>query len=177
MKFKDIIYSLSCLCFTVIIGGAVYEHLAVVPRWSTAPPASLSMFQGDYGLDPGAFWTLIHPVALLLIVATLILFWKSTRRKNILIALSGYLVILAVTAIYFVPELMEITGTAFSATIDPSLTNRANLWELLSIVRLFVLLVLAMVLFLGLTKSGTRSNIRPHYTAETSPTANVVYEQ
>lgn len=177
MKSKDILYALACLCFAVIIGGAVYEHLAMVPRWSAGPPASLSMFQGEYGLNPGAFWTFIHPVTLLVIVATLILFWKSTRRKNILMPTVGYLVILAITAIYFVPELMEITGTAFSATIDPSLTDRANLWELLSIIRLFVLIVLAMVLFLGLTKSGRRSNIHTHYTAETSPTADVVYEQ
>jgi len=177
MKSKDIVYPLACLCFTVIIGGAVYEHLAVVPQWSAAPPASLSMFQGEYGINQAAFWKLIHPVTLLVILATLILFWKSKRRKNILITLIGYVVILAITTIYFVPELIEITGTAFSATIDPSLTNRANLWEILSFIRLFFLIILAMVLFLGLTKVNTMSTIQQNFSAEPSPTAKVVYEQ
>jgi hypothetical protein len=58
---KDLIYALTCLCFTIMIGGAVYEHLNIVPQWSAAPPLSLSMFQGEYGLKPGTFWMVIHP--------------------------------------------------------------------------------------------------------------------
>ena len=57
---KDIIYSIACLSFAIIIGGAVYEHLNVVPQWSAAPPVSLSMFQGEYGLKPDLFWKIIH---------------------------------------------------------------------------------------------------------------------
>ncbi|MDQ4141473.1 MAG: hypothetical protein M3142_13270, partial [Bacteroidota bacterium] len=132
MKIKDITYSITCLSFAIIIGAAVYEHLAVVPRWSAGPPASLSMFQGKYGLNAGAFWKLIHPVTLLLFTATLTLFWKTERRKNILVTLTGYVIILIITATYFVPELLAITGTAFSETFDPTLTKRAQLWELLS---------------------------------------------
>lgn len=157
MKLKDLLYSFACLSFSIVIGAAVYEHIAVVPRWAAAPPLSLSMFQGEYGLNPGAFWKSIHPVTLLLIIAVLIAFWKTERKRNVLITLVGYLIILAVTAIYFVPELLEITGTAFSKTVDLSLTKRAALWENLSILRLLVLIVLVLQLFLGLTKvSGKR---------------------
>ncbi len=158
MNLKDIVYSFACLSFAIVIGGAVYEHLAVVPQWSAAPPASLSMFQGEYGLNAGLFWMCIHPVTILLLTATLILFWKNNSRKNILITSGGYVLIVIVTATYFVPELMEITGTAFSETIDASLTNRAKLWELFSIVRLLMLVVLAIVLFLGLTKVNAKTN-------------------
>jgi hypothetical protein len=38
----------------------------------------------------------------------------------------------------------------------PGLTQRASLWETLSLVRLGVLLVMAVVLFLGLTKGAHR---------------------
>lgn len=154
MHLKNIVYSFACLAFSVVIGAAIYEHLCVVPRWAAAPPYSLSMFQGEYGLNPEAFWIPIHPVTLLLLIITLMLSWKTPRRKNLLVAVSGYIVILIITGIYFVPQLLEITGTPYSAEVDVELTGRAKMWEALSIVRLFVLVALAIALFLGLTKTS-----------------------
>ncbi|MBP0905442.1 hypothetical protein ACFSKN_09985 [Mariniflexile gromovii] len=153
MNLKNIFYAFACLAFAVVIGAAIYEHLCVVPQWITAPPHSLSMFQGVYGLNPEAFWIPVHPVTLLLLFFTLVLFWKTSRKKNILIVLIGYVSILTITAIYFVPELLEITKTPYSGHVDMGLTVRAKLWELLSLVRLVTLIMLAIVFFLGLTKS------------------------
>jgi hypothetical protein len=153
---KDILYSITCLTFIIVIGGAVYEHLNMVPTWSAAPPASLSMFQGKYGLDPELFWMLIHPVNLVLFILTLIVHWKSDRRKSILIVFTSYALILVITFIYFVPELLSITKTAFSEDVDLDLTRRAGLWEKLSIARLIALIALSIILLLGLTKSRTR---------------------
>ena len=154
MDFKSIIYAFACLSFAVVIGAAVYEHVAVVPRWSAAPPASLSMFQGKYGLNPTPFWKAIHPVTLLLLVASIILFWKTGSRLYLLITFAGYALVLIITFAFFVPELIAITGQAFSGNADPSLTKRAGLWETLSLVRLAFLIVLAITAFLGLAKSG-----------------------
>lgn len=163
MSIKNLIYALTALSFTVVIGGAIYEHLAVVPIWSAAPPRSLAMFQGEYGLRPETFWKLIHPVTLVLFVLTLILSWKSARRRNVLIGFIGYVVVLAVTATYFVPQLMAITRTAYANTIDASLTERAATWEMLSLARLAILIALSLTLFLGLTKtSHPRANVSPH---------------
>jgi hypothetical protein len=151
---KDILYSVTCLAFAIIIGGAVYEHLSVVPQWTAAPPASLSMFQGEYGLKPELFWMIIHPVTLLLFTLTLVLHWKSDRRKHLVTVLAGYILVLLVTSLYFVPELIGIITTPFSRTPDPELTRRAALWEVLSLVRLSVLLMLAIGLLMGLTKDN-----------------------
>ncbi|MBX7120602.1 MAG: hypothetical protein K1X42_00585 [Opitutaceae bacterium] len=158
MNIKNLIYALTALSFTVVIGGAIYEHLAVVPIWTAAPPRSLAMFQGEYGLHPEMFWMPIHPVTLVLFVVTLILSWKSARRRNVLISFIGYVVLLAITAIYFVPELMAITRTAYANTIDASLTERAATWEMLSLVRLAILIGLSLTLFLGLTKTSDPKN-------------------
>lgn len=174
MNFKDILYAFACLSFSVVIGAAVYEHLAVVPQWSAAPPASLSMFQGPYGLNAGAFWMPIHPVTLLFMIATLVLFWKTPRRKNVLVTLTGYVCILIVTGIYFVPELMAITGTTFSETTDASLTSRANLWETLSIIRMLILIVLAINLYLGLTKVSAKEETQKNYSGAIRSTAHAV---
>ncbi|MBX3254696.1 MAG: hypothetical protein KF862_11195 [Chitinophagaceae bacterium] len=156
MDFKNIVYAFACLSFAIVIGGAVYEHVAVVPRWSSAPPASLSMFQGKYGLNPTPFWKAIHPVTLLLLTATMILFWKTGSRPYLLITSIGYVVVLIITFAFFVPELIAVTGTAFSQKIDVFLAKRAKLWEALSLVRLLFLIVLAIVGFAGLTKTTPR---------------------
>ena len=156
---KDILYSITCLVFTIIIGGAVYEHLNIVPKWAAAPPASLSMFQGEFGLKPELFWMIVHPVTLVLFTLTLIWHWKSQRRKSIITAFAGYIAILVITSIYFVPELISITTTGFSQAIDAALIERAGMWETLSIVRLFVLVILALVLFLGLAKNNSNRSM------------------
>jgi hypothetical protein len=150
---KDILYALTCLCFCIMIGGAVYEHLNVVPQWSAAPPASLSMFQGEYGLKPERFWMLIHPVNMVLFSLTLIFHWRTARQKTVLSVFSLYVAVLLITALYFVPELLSIVQTAYVQTVDADHVRRASLWETLSLVRLGVLLVMAVFLLLGLARS------------------------
>ena len=154
---KDLLYAISCLAFIIVIGGAVYEHINMVPTWSAAPPVSLSMFQGEYGLKGELFWMIIHPVNLLLFISCLIFHWRSERRKNLLIVIGTYVLILVITSFYFVPELMSILKTPFATSNDADLTRRASLWESLSLVRLGVLVVLSMILLMGLTKSKVRA--------------------
>jgi hypothetical protein len=156
MNLKNLIYVLTCLFFTMISGAALYEHIAVVPQWSAAPPASLSMFQGEYGINPESFWMMIHPVTLLFMITALILCRKSAQQKYLLITFSGYILILITTAIYFVPELIALTTVEFSETADAELTDRAGLWEILSIIRMVIIMGLAIVLFFGLTKSDKK---------------------
>lgn len=156
MDFRGIIYAIARLGFSVVIGGAIYEHIAVVPQWSMAAPASLAMFQGDYGLRPAPFWMMIHPVTLVFMGLSLLLFWKTTYRKSLLITLTGYVLVLIITFSFFVPELLAITGTAYSENVDPTLTGRAKLWESLSLVRLALLILLAVVLqFNSFRSSGS----------------------
>jgi hypothetical protein len=156
MLIRNLLLSLACLSFIIVIGGAVYEHIAVVPRWSAAPPASLVMFQGPYGLNPAPFWQIIHPITLILFIAALVSNWKTNRRKLILIVFGGYFLVLVITAIYFVPELMSITGTAFTETIDSDLTKRAGQWEMFSQIRLVFLIGLALTVLMSLTKSALK---------------------
>lgn len=159
MTLKNLIYALCCLGFTIMVGGAVYEHIAVVPQWSAAPPASLSMFQGEYGLNPAPFWMIIHPVNLILFLITLALHWKTERMKSLLIPFLSYVVILVITAIFFVPELISITETPFANTTDAGLTERAKFWELMSIVRLVTLMILVVILSTGMALSPDRRRV------------------
>ncbi len=156
MHVRNLLLSLACLSFIIVIGGAVYEHIAVVPRWSVAPPSSLAMFQGPYGLNPAPFWQIIHPITLAFFIAALVANWKTQRRRLILIAFGGYFLVLVITALYFVPELISITTISFSETVDAELTKRAGQWETLSLVRLTFLIGLAITLLMSLARSTTK---------------------
>lgn len=149
---RTLVLIFGCLSFIVVIGGAAYEHLAVVPVWASAVPASLSMFQGDYALAATRFWIPVHPVTLALLAAALILNWRTRRRAYIIGGLAGYIAVLLTTFIYFVPELVSITGSPFGATVDAELTHRARAWESLSLVRLAFLNLLAVILLFGLSR-------------------------
>lgn len=86
---RTFILILASISYIIVIGAAVYEHAAIVPVWTQAIPASLSMFQGEYGITPAAFWRAIHPVTLLLFVVALIMNWRSRRRLPILVTFIG----------------------------------------------------------------------------------------
>ena len=152
MNFRDFLYALTCLSFSAIIGAAIYEHTALWPAAFAEPPKSLTVFQGPYRLNAAPFWQSIHPVTILLFIITLAVSWRTHRRKIILITLAGYLLILIATFIYFVPELLELTGTPYSDRVDTSLQERGNLWVTLSLVRGGILIILAFNLLLGLTE-------------------------
>lgn len=156
---RTLVYVLGCISFVTVIGGATYEHLAVVPVWASAVPASLAMFQGDYGLAAQRFWIPIHPVTLVLLVAALILNWRTRRRGLIAAGLTGYALVLVITSLYFVPELMAITRSAFSSSVDPELTRRAGAWESFSLMRLGFLNVLAVIMLFGLTRPVDESKL------------------
>ena len=149
---RTLLLILGCISFIVVMGGAVYEHAVVVPAWTAAVPASLSMFQGEYGLFPWHFWVPVHPITVTLLVIALIANWKTPRRKYIITGLAGYIAVLAVTFAYFVPELLALVQTTYSATVDAELTRRAKLWETLSFVRLAFIFILAITFLFGLSK-------------------------
>ncbi|PYS87490.1 MAG: hypothetical protein DMF62_12340 [Acidobacteria bacterium] len=151
---RTLILIIASISFIIMIGGATYEHTSVVPIWASAPPASLSMFQGNYPLSAWNFWIPIHPINVILLLTSLIVNWGTARRKFILMTIGGYFLVLVVTFIYFVPELMSIIQSSYSTVIDPELTRRAKNWELFSLVRLGVIMVLAVSLLFGLAKSN-----------------------
>jgi phosphoglycerol transferase MdoB-like AlkP superfamily enzyme len=149
---KNNLLVLSIMSFIIVIGGAVYEHLATVPVWSAAPPASLIMYQGGYPVDSAAFWKPIHPTTMLLLIAALMANWKTARRRALLITIGCYLTILVITFVYFVPELISITTTPAGPSTDLLLKSRADNWETLSLVRLGFLLIIAFIITSSLSK-------------------------
>ena len=158
-RLNNLLLALGAISFITVIGGAVYEHLTFVPQWAAAPPSSLALLQGPYGMRPERFWIPIHPVTLLLMIAALMANWRTVRRSAMSMALGGYVLILIITAIYFVPELLSITGTPYADTVDADLQKRAARWETLSIVRLVFLVSLALSWLSALAQPAERRSV------------------
>ena len=156
MNYKNFIYILLCLSFSMILGASVYEHLAVWPNAFAAPPKSLTMFQGDFKLSPELFWKSIHPITLFLFIINLILNWKSERKKYILVAMIGYILIAIVAFAYFSPEIILLTKTKYQDTVNQEIVSRFSLWETLSFFELAFAIILAITLFVGLTKNNNK---------------------
>lgn len=150
-RVPTLLLSLAILSYIIVIGGATYEHLAVVPQWTAAPPASLAMFQGTYGLHAEKFWIPIHPITLLLLAAALVANRRGPRRRVIGLSMAAYALVLVITFAHFVPELIAITTTPYSDAIDAGLQARAQRWETLSIVRLVFMNITATYLLSALT--------------------------
>ncbi|MCC6252926.1 MAG: hypothetical protein IT238_10740 [Bacteroidia bacterium] len=153
MNSKNTFYALTCISYCLIIGAGINEHIALWPVAFSEPPQSLIMFQGNYALNPALFWSLIHPVTIILFLITLVLNWKTERRKYILIPMVTYMILIGITFIYFVPELKSIIGTPYSETVDLDLQQRGSLWIKLSLARLTFIAITSFILLLGLTKS------------------------
>ena len=157
-NLRTIVLISASISFITVIGGAVYEHLAVVPVWTSAVPASLTMLQGEYAITPFRFWMLIHPITMSLLLIALVLNWRTQRRTFVVTSIAGYASVLLVTFLYFVPELLLLTGSPYSQVADPGLTRRGGNWEILSLIRLGFMFVIAVVLLFGLSKPADAKN-------------------
>jgi uncharacterized membrane protein len=156
MNSKNLFYILACISFSLILGAGIYEHLAVWPVAYSEPPKSLTMFQGAYAIQSAHFWMPVHPVTLVLIIITLIMHRKTERRKYIGITLVVYLVVLIVTFALFVPELISLTGTSYTDTVDPAIKKRGQIWITLSLVRMAFMVGAYVILLLGLMKPAVQ---------------------
>jgi hypothetical protein len=89
-----------------------------------------------------------------LLVTGLIANWGTARRNYVIATILGYAAVLAVTFVYFVPELMSIIQSSYSTTINADLTRRALTWQSLSLVRLGFLIVLGDHFVVGAEQAG-----------------------
>src|SRR6185503_16094277 len=103
-----------------LLGGIAYSHLVYFPVYLSALPDSAVVVRGRFALHEERFWLLIHPLAILSLVVSLVLNWKiRLRRKLIAIPLIVYVLAIVVTALYFVPELQNFRDSP-TMTVSPA---------------------------------------------------------
>jgi hypothetical protein len=163
---SDVVLWLATFCYLVVCGAGSYEHAVIVPAWTSNPPSSIAMFHGPYALDLGRWWLKVHPVNLLLLLAALWLLRRQARRKYLAFAVGGHLLVLAATALYFVPELFALTMHPDAGLPAAEWKARADTWEILSLARLACMLLFGGALLRAVSEPPTaRGSVTTHEAA------------
>jgi ubiquinone/menaquinone biosynthesis C-methylase UbiE len=118
----------SLFLMVLVVGGSLYEHLAVDPVW----PANGSVIQPDHGgVNRKLFWIPLH-VALTL--ALPLALWGAWRirgaRRWLLVATGSYVAMRLWTMLYFVPRALQFEAEGVADA------GAAQTWVLLSTLRL-----------------------------------------
>ena len=141
--------------WATLIGGIVYSHLVFFPAYLPNLPESTSLIKGPYALVDERFWMLIHPLLIVTMVLALILNWKTSERKKLMLSALGiYLIVLVVTFIYFVPELLAFAKSAESDIEKREWVRRGTRWEQLSWIRGVFMFGGFVLLQIALTKNN-----------------------
>ena len=146
--------------WAIIIGGIVYSHIVYFPPYLSHLQESTSLLTGDYGLHEENFWMFIHPLNILFTILALILNWKiHSRRKWIAVTLVIYVIVIIVTAFYFLPGLTEFADSANQPGISGTEWDRkGQRWQQLSWVRGVFMYLGFLFLVIALSK---RDNLYP----------------
>jgi hypothetical protein len=144
---KKLILFLSIICASGLTMVSIYNSVVDAKSWGSDIPASIQTAR-DYfqHVDPRRFYEVAGPVNLILIVLTLILFWKDSVSLRFYLAASlmCYAAILILTLAYFVPRNLIIFTWSISDHLEQIRTASAQ-WSAMNWLR--ALLGLAGVLF------------------------------
>ena len=133
--------------YLLMNGAQIFETLLIVPAWTAAPPASLGLFQGAYGLDFKAFWIVFHSVHEITFILALVYCWPlRVVRPWVLGLLVVHVAVRAWTVAYFAPTIIEFQGLPPSAAIDPELVRKAARWRHLNIIRVMLFMAVNLAL-------------------------------
>ena len=151
LRFKTYILMISVLLWGILLGGVVYSHMVFFPVYLSNLPDSAAVVNGPFGLNEARFWMTIHPLLVLSVAAALVANWRERGQRFLVGAtLTVYIVVLIVSALYFVPELIAFHD---SPVTPGDWQARADRWWYLSLLRGAMLFVFAAPLFFALARS------------------------
>lgn len=156
MRSSTIILIIATLVWGTLLGGIVYSHIVYFPPYLSDLPKSAVIVNGPYALEEGTFWMMIHPVLILSLIIALISNWRIIkRRKLILISFVLYAIVLIISALYFIPELMNFKNSPTSGIPASEWLSRSHRWMICSIIRGTFMYIGIIPLFVALTKPAT----------------------
>ena len=157
---KKLILFLSIICGSGLTMVSIYNTVVDAKSWSSDIPASIQTAR-DYfeHVDPRRFYEVVGPVNLILIVLTLILFWKDSVPERLHFAASFlcYAGILILTLAYFIPRNLILFTWSISDHLEQIRTASAQ-WSAMNWLRSLFGLAGVLFSFKGLdTYYATRS--------------------
>src|SRR5262245_32276481 len=118
---KRAILFLSIICASGLTMVSIYNTVIDAASWNSDIPMSIQTAR-DYfrHVDPRRFYGVAGPVNLILIVLTLVLFWKDSVKIRVCFATSLvlYATIVVVTLAYFVPRDLILFTSSIPDRVD-----------------------------------------------------------
>ena len=136
----------------LLVGADAFCQVAICPVVLSAPPSSLTMYQGEFTYNSSLFWRPVNMIALGLLIAALVMNWQTSRRNLMLTWLAGSVVISIVSLGFIFPEFSDIVSTTYSDTVDSVLVNRGAKWRIIASVRLLVFTGLGVLPLIALAR-------------------------
>lgn len=135
---------ITTLAYFMMNGAQLFETAAITPKWTSAPPESLAMLGGKYGLDFKVFWIVTHSLHELTFLLALIFCWKIDPVRNwLLLLLLLHVAVRAWTLMYFAPNIFDFQKIATSGTTDTDLLARASQWRILNYFRVGIFIAIS----------------------------------
>ena len=149
---KKLALFLSIICASGLTMVSIYNTVIDAQSWASDIPASIQTAR-DYfqHVDPRRFFTVAGPVNQLLILLTIILFWKDGASLRIYFAISFvmYAAIVAVTFAYFIPRDLILFTSAIPDHLD-QIRAAAVQWSHMNWLRTLLGLIGVLFSFKGL---------------------------
>ena len=153
---KDLVLIAAIIAHFVLVGADIFGQIVISPVVLSAPPASLSIFQGEYAYNSTIFWKPANMIALGLLILSIVANWKSPRRNLLISWFVGSIVVTIVSLSFIFPEYMAIVSTSFTTTIDPELVARGSQWQMIAFFRMCVFLGIGLLPLYALTKHSKK---------------------
>jgi hypothetical protein len=122
---------------SIEVGAGLYETRVIVPRWSASPPdsvwawADLRATNAQVAIDPGVrFWIYAAPATGLsaLLAFAFSFATKGAHRRWRLIGTILAMAVVAVSVIYFAPNIILLLGRNSHTLDGAKVTTLANQW-------------------------------------------------
>lgn len=133
-RARDLALGLAIFVWATICGGIVYSHIVWFPPYLSGLPQTAALaatIHDEY------FWLLVHPLAIVTLIAALALNWTLRPRRNLIATTIAIYVVVGIipTALYFVPELQAFRASASSSVSAAEWFARGQRWQHLSWIR------------------------------------------
>jgi Domain of unknown function (DUF1772). len=149
---KKIILFSSIICASGLTLVSIYNNVIDAQSWASDIPASIQAGR-DYfqHVDPRRFFTVFGPLNQILILLTIILFWKDGVSLRVCFATSFlmYTLIVILTFLYFVPRNLILFTSSIPDHIEQIRTAAAE-WSHMNWLRTLLGLIGVLFSFKGL---------------------------
>jgi hypothetical protein len=136
---------IAVMSWAIGLGAKIFDLLVVAVAWGASPPASFGLlpYGKDYPIDPGNFFQPLSALILVGALGALISGWKTPGRRLLLVAVSSFVVIWALTPTIFWPMISDLwaihRGRVSKTDVEVvALVHRWFIWDSFRIVLIAV---------------------------------------